>query len=65
MRHQYSFILKEKIKSYDECPCIGPEGECEILSVEEEVFCKCIDQEGEEIYKVAEGPCPMRMKSGH
>lgn len=65
MRHQYSFILKEKIKSYADCPCIGPEGECDVLSVDEEIFCKCIDNEGEQSHEVAEGPCPLRVKSGN
>ena len=67
MRYQYSFILSDKIKSFEDCPCIGDEGECEILStrVNEPVYCKCIGDDGEKVAEVGEGYCPLQIKSGY
>ena len=67
MRHQYSFILTKKIESFDDCPCIDQEGECEVLRLmgSASSICKCIGEDGEEAYKVADGPCPLQLKSGY
>lgn len=65
LRHQYSFVLNKKIESYENCPCLGTEGECEILSVSDTVFCSCIGDDGETISVPCEGSCPMKVKSGY
>jgi len=77
MRHQYSFILKNKIKSYEDCPCLGADRaysssgcglrECRAfqLADEEFVICKCIGDNGEKVAEVGEGFCPLQVKSGH
>ena len=63
LKFQYSFVLNAKISSYEDCPCLGAEGECEILSIRDVVFCACIGDDGETIADVCEGHCPMKVKS--
>lgn len=67
MRHQYSFILKNKIKSYEDCPCLGMERECQAFQLADGEFvtCKCIGDNGEKVAEVGEGFCPLQIKSGH